>query len=134
MGVQTALLIDGYLVNGLFDMVGQIFVRSLKLLVVPLVFVSLVCGVSALGNSSRIGTVAEKNSLSLYDHDSYCYCLAIMIAVIVKPGIDIDLATASEFVAKDAPPLKDTIINIFPSNPVQSMAMAVFCRSLFLLY
>jgi len=48
--------------------------------------------------------------------------LAIMVAVIVRPGVGIDLAMATEFVAKEAPPLKNTIINIFPSNPVQSMA------------
>ncbi|MDC0953737.1 cation:dicarboxylase symporter family transporter, partial [Porticoccaceae bacterium] len=57
--------IDLYLVNGLFDTVGQIFVRSLKLLVVPLVFVSLVCGVASLGNNSRMGVVASK-TVALY--------------------------------------------------------------------
>ena len=40
---------DVYLIDGLFDLGGQIFVLSLKLLVVPLVFVSLVCGASNLG-------------------------------------------------------------------------------------
>jgi Na+/H+-dicarboxylate symporter len=40
----------------------------------------------------------------------------------VQPGVGIDLALASEFVAKEAPPLKQTLINIFPSNPVESMA------------
>ena len=55
-----------YLVNGLFDSVGQIFVRSLKLLVVPLVFVSLICGVSSLGNNARMGAVASKTSLFIW--------------------------------------------------------------------
>lgn len=52
--------LDSLLVNGLFDTIGQIFVRSLKLLVVPLVFVSLVCGVSSLGSNARMGAVASK--------------------------------------------------------------------------
>ena len=128
LGLEAALGIDRYVVDGLFDTIGQIFVRSLKLLVVPLVFVSLVCGVSALGNSSRMGTVAAKTVFLYMTTTAIAIALAIMVAVIVKPGIGIDLAAATEFVAKDAPPLKDTIINIFPSNPVQSMAMAVFCR------
>ena len=38
-------LVSSYLVSGLFDVIGQIFINLLKLLVVPLVFVSLVCGV-----------------------------------------------------------------------------------------
>ncbi|MDG0972131.1 MAG: dicarboxylate/amino acid:cation symporter [Porticoccaceae bacterium] len=111
-----------YLVDGLFDTVGQIFVRSLKLLVVPLVFVSLICGVSSLGNNSRMGAVATKTVALYMTTTAIAIALAIMVAVIVQPGVGIDLAMATEFVAKQAPPLKTTIINIFPSNPVQSMA------------
>ncbi|MGK0499200.1 MAG: Na+/H+-dicarboxylate symporter [Oceanicoccus sp.] len=111
-----------YLVDGLFDSVGQIFIRSLKLLVVPLVFVSLVCGVSSLGNSSRMGAVATKTIALYMTTTAIAIALAILIAVLVQPGVGIDLALASEFVAKEAPPLKTTFINIFPSNPIQSMA------------
>lgn len=114
--------LDLYLVNGLFDTIGQIFVRSLKLLVVPLVFVSLICGVSALGNNSRMGAVAGKTVALYMTTTAIAIALAIVVAVLVRPGVGIDLALATDFVAKEAPPLKTTIINIFPSNPVQSMA------------
>lgn len=122
LSATTAATIDGILVDGLFDSVGQIFVRSLKLLVVPLVFVSLVCGVSSLGNNSRMGEVATK-TVGLYMlTTAIAIGLAILIAVVIQPGVGIDLALATEFVAKEAPPLKQTIINIFPSNPIESMA------------
>ena len=110
------------LVFGLFDTVGQIFVRSLKLLVVPLVLVSLICGVSSLGNNSRMGAVALKTVILYLATTAIAISLAILTAVMVQPGVGIDLALASEFVAKEAPPLKQTLINIFPSNPVESMA------------
>lgn len=122
LSATTAATIDGILVDGIFDSVGQIFVRSLKLLVVPLVFVSLVCGVSSLGNNSRMGAVATK-TVGLYMlTTAIAIGLAIVIAVVIQPGVGIDLAMATEFVAKEAPPLKQTIINIFPSNPIESMA------------
>jgi Na+/H+-dicarboxylate symporter len=114
--------LDSLLVNGLFDTLGQIFVRSLKLLVVPLVFVSLICGVSSLGNNSRMGAVATKTLVLYMFTTAIAIGLAIVTAVVVQPGVGIDLAMATEFVAKEAPPLKQTIINIFPSNPIQSMA------------
>ena len=120
VAMQSGL--DMYLVDGLFDTIGQIFVRSLKLLVVPLVFVSLICGVSSLGNNSRMGAVASKTIALYMTTTAVAITLAILVAVIVQPGVGIDLAMATEFVAKEAPPLKTTIINIFPSNPVQSMA------------
>lgn len=118
----TAATINGILVEGLFDTVGQIFVRSLKLLVVPLVFVSLVCGVSSLGNNSRMGAVATKTVILYMLTTAIAIGLAILIAVVIQPGVGIDLALATEFVAKEAPPLKQTIINIFPNNPIESMA------------
>lgn len=117
-----ASVLDGLLVNGIFDVVGQIFVRSLKLLVVPLVFVSLICGVSSLGNNSRMGAVASKTVILYMATTAIAIALAIITAIVVQPGKGIDLAMATEFVAKDAPPLKQTIINIFPSNPIESMA------------
>ena len=110
------------LVFGLFDTVGEIFVRSLKLLVVPLVLVSLICGVASLGNNSRMSAVALKTLVLYLLTTAIAISLAILTAVIVQPGVGIDLALASEFVAKEAPPLKQTLINIFPSNPVESMA------------
>ncbi|MGB1289960.1 MAG: dicarboxylate/amino acid:cation symporter [Porticoccaceae bacterium] len=119
---QSIIWLDSNLVFGLFDTVGQIFVRSLKLLVVPLVLVSLICGVSALGNNSRMGAVALKTVVLYLSTTAIAISLAILTAVMVQPGVGIDLALASEFVPKEAPPLKQTLINIFPSNPVESMA------------
>ena len=54
------VVIDDYLVGGIFDVVGRIFVASLKLLVVPLVMVSLICGSSSLGDSARMGLLIEQ--------------------------------------------------------------------------
>lgn len=123
LGSSGAVIwLDLYLVEGLFDTVGQIFVRSLKLLVVPLVFVSLVCGVASLGNNSRMGVVASKTVALYMITTALAIALAVTVASIVQPGVGVDLAMASEFVAKQAPPLKTTIINMFPSNPIQSMA------------
>ena len=114
--------IDLYLVNGLFDTVGQIFVRSLKLLVVPLVFVSLVCGVASLGNNSRMGVVASKTVALYMTTTALAIALAVTVASIVQPGVGVDLAMRRKIKTKEAPPLKTTIINMFPSNPIQSMA------------
>ena len=57
--------IMGNLVNGVFDVIGRIFIASLRLLVVPLVLVSLICGMTSLGNSARMGAIATK-TIALY--------------------------------------------------------------------
>jgi len=111
-----------YLIDGLFDTVGQIFVRSLKLMVVPLVFVSLLCGTASLGTDTKMGFLAGK-SIALYmTTTALAISTALLLAIVIAPGEGIDLALASEFDAKNAPALKTTLINIFPSNPVAAMA------------
>jgi Na+/H+-dicarboxylate symporter len=55
-----------FLIDGLFDLGGDIFVISLKLLVVPLVFVSLVCGASNLGGGSSMGRIGLKTIVGRY--------------------------------------------------------------------
>ena len=114
--------ITKYLIDGFFDTVGQIFVNSLKLMVVPLVFVSLLCGMASLGGGSRMGLLAGKTLCLYLLTTAVAISLALSFALILGPGNDINLAEASEFAAKEAPPLKTTLINIFPSNPVAAMA------------
>ena len=110
------------LIMGLFDGVGRIFVASLKLLVVPLVLVSLICGMAALGQSSRMGAIAGKTVGLYLITTGVAVSLGLTIATIVGPGKGMAQADGGEFVRKEAPPLIDTIVNMFPSNPVSAMA------------
>ena len=110
-----------FLINGVFDLGGQIFIASLKLLVVPLVFFSLVCGASNLSDGSSMGRIGLK-TLGLYMFTTaIAITLALTVATTVNPGLGIDLVTSTEFVAKEAPSLKQVLINIFPTNPLKSM-------------
>ncbi len=125
MGPESAAaqFISTYITNGLFDVVGKVFIASLKVLVVPMVFVSLVCGSSGLGaDNSRMGAIAGK-SLGLYMFTTaVAITLALSAALLIQPGEGIELQTDSNYVVKEAPSLKQVLINIFPSNPVQAMA------------
>ncbi len=111
-----------WLVNSVFDVVGKIFIASLKLLVVPLVFVSLVCGSSAMGANARMGRMAGK-TLGLYLlTTAIAVTLALLFANLINPGLGIDMSTATTFTPKPAPSVKEVLINIFPTNPVKAMA------------
>lgn len=121
-GSGLGAFINDYLVGGLFDVVGRIFVASLKLLVVPLVLVSLICGSSSLGSSSRMGPIAIR-TLGLYMlTTAVAISLALLAAVLLAPGSGVSLADEAQFQASAAPPLADVLVDIFPSNPVQAMA------------
>ena len=114
--------VQDYIVNGLFYVGGKIFIATLKMLVVPLIFVSLVCGTSSLKDMSTLGRLGGK-TLSFYMvTTAIAISLAILMANIFEPGVGVDLAQATTFSAKEAPSLGDVIINMFPTNPISSMA------------
>jgi Na+/H+-dicarboxylate symporter len=112
----------GFFVDGIFNIGGTVFINSLKMLVVPLVFVSLVCGVSSLTDPSKLGRLGGK-SVGLYVMTT---CLAVtfalIMALIIKPGEGFIIETEAEFAANQAPGLAQVIINMFPSNPINAMA------------
>ena len=114
--------IYAYLVDGLFDVLGRVFIASLKMLVVPLVFVSLICGASALGNNARMGSIALR-TISLYLlTTAIAVTMALMLALMVGPGEGVSAPGNADFVPKEAPPLKEVLVNMVPTNPVQAMA------------
>ena len=116
-------VISAYLVNGLFYVVGTVFIASLKMLVVPLVFVSLVGGVTSLGDLTALGRMSIK-AIALYLFTTMiAITIALSLAVTVGPGAGFDVgSTTATFSGRDAPPLTDVIINMVPSNPVAAMA------------
>lgn len=114
--------IKAFFVDGIFHVGGQIFVASLKMLVVPLVLVSLICGTSSLSDISTLGRIGTKSLLLYILTTAIAISLAIMFATIVSPGVGVNMPLASEFKAVEAPSVAQVFINMFPSNPIESMA------------
>ncbi|MFY2507534.1 dicarboxylate/amino acid:cation symporter [Vibrio pectenicida] len=114
--------VDTYIVNGLFEVGGQIFVASLKMLVVPLVFVSLVCGTSALKDLSTLGRMGGKTLAFYIATTTIAITFALTMGSIFQPGAGADLTAVSSFKSAEAPSLGQVIINMFPTNPISSMA------------
>lgn len=110
----------------LLEVGGRIFVSSLSLLVVPLVFVSLVCGTACLDDIKKLGRVGGKTMGLYLITTAIAIAIALILAILVGPGIGFDLSTGvvQEFTARDAPPLKEVIVGIFPSNPFKAMVEA----------
>ena len=114
--------VDTYIVNGLFEVGGQIFVASLKMLVVPLVFVSLVCGTSSLKDLSTLGRMGGKTLAFYVTTTAVAITLALTMGYLFQPGAGADLTAASSFKSAEAPSLGQVIIDMFPTNPISAMA------------
>ncbi|MYE51297.1 MAG: dicarboxylate/amino acid:cation symporter, partial [Gammaproteobacteria bacterium] len=123
LGLDPSGWVRGFLVDGVLDAGGQIFIASLKLMVVPLVFVSLVCGAARLGASASMGRLGGKTLGMYLLTTALAVTLALTTALIVEPGIGADAPPADiDYQPKPAPSVKETLVNIFPTNPVAAMA------------
>ncbi|HCP96809.1 MAG TPA: dicarboxylate/amino acid:cation symporter, partial [Pseudoalteromonas sp.] len=100
-----SLPIKAFFVDGLFHVGGQIFIASLKMLVVPLVFVSLVCGTCSLSDPKKLGRLGGK-SIGLYlVTTAIAITVAITLALLFNPGEGIGLPSQASYDAKEAPTL-----------------------------
>lgn len=118
--------IQDYIVHGFLYVIGAAFVNALKMLVVPLVTFSLICGVCGIGDVGILGRVGIK-AFGLYlATTGLAVAMAMVVAIMIAPGRDFDHAmsttTATEFMVKQAPPVTDVLINIVPGNPVHAFA------------
>lgn len=110
------------LIDGVLDVGGSIFIASLKLLVVPLVFVSLVCGCSELGSNRRMGGMALRTMALYMLTTAIAISLALFVANLVNPGVDMNLSSDVTFNPESRPSFKEVLVNIVPTNPIKAMA------------
>ena len=114
-----------YFFNGLIEAGGQIFVISLKMVVVPLVFISLTNGAASLGASGSVGRLGGKTIGFYLLTTAVAVSTALLVALVVNPGLgssDNGNVSVQTYTPAEAPSVIDTLINIFPSNPIAAMA------------
>ena len=107
-------------------MIGQGFIRLMKMLVVPLVFCSLVCGSMAIGDTKKLGTVGVRTLVFYLATTALAVTVALSVGNLINPGIGLDMSaiktSASTVETMEATSLTDTILNIIPDNPINSLA------------
>lgn len=138
LGLATGLLLHALgpwagapLAAGLLDAGGRVFLALLKLLVVPLVFVSLVVGTASLDNVRQLGRMGLK-TLGLYLATTMvAIAVALLMGVVFAPGAGMRLSTGAAYKAAAAPPLVDTLVNIVPSNPIKALAEGEMLQIIF---
>ena len=123
--------INSYLVSGVLDVGGKIFISSLKLLVVPLVFVSLVCGTASLEDVKKIGRIGGKTLAFYLGTTAGAIAVALLIGFIINPGAGFVIDSKVKYEASAIPPLSQTLINIVPSNPIKAMAEGEMLQIIF---
>lgn len=119
------MYVDDIIVNGFFRLLGNGFLELVKMTVMPLVFVSLVCGVSSFGDTKKLGSVGIKTLTVFFVTTLMAIVLAISLALIFKPGIGLNMNLVSQntqYIPKQAKSVIDIMLDIIPSNPIKAMS------------
>ena len=123
--VPSSYIKDTVIVEGVLYVVGQGFIRLMQMLVVPLVFCSLICGSMAIGDTKTLGKVGVKTIGFYLVTTALAVCVALGSALLITPGRGLDMDAVQKGTVSsttEATSLVDTLLNIIPKNPIQSMA------------
>lgn len=123
--VPSGYVRDTILVNGVFYVVGNGFLRGMQMLVVPLVFCSLICGSMSMGDSQKLGKVGVKTLVFYLLTTAIAITAALLVGNLINPGVGLDtskLITTSEVQEVAKVSFADTLLNIIPKNPIQGLA------------
>ena len=114
------------LVEGVLYVVGQGFIRLMKMLVVPLVFCSIVCGSMSIGDTKKLGTVGVRSLIFYLCTTACAVTVALLVGNLLNPGVGLDLSvlqsTTTQVESMQATSLTETLLNIIPDNPIGALA------------
>lgn len=139
--VPSGTVRDDIIVNGIFQFVGQGFIRLMQMLVVPLVFCSIACGAASVGDVKTLGRIGGKTLGTYIATTALAVTIALTVGNLISPGLGVDAsqltsnASASNVQTSDVS-IMDTLLGIIPTNPFNALAegnmLAVIFFSLFL--
>jgi DAACS family dicarboxylate/amino acid:cation (Na+ or H+) symporter len=127
-----------WVVRNIAEPMGQIFMRLIFMVVLPLVFAALVLGVTGLGDVRKLGRVGLRTLFYTLMLSACSVVIGVSLANIVRPGTHLSEQQRSSLrqryapqtaekvaQAKQAKPLRETLLDIIPKNPLQEMVGAV---------
>lgn len=133
LGIISGVVINEYmadnafvnevLVGSVFKIIGQVFLNAIKMLVVPLVFVSISLGVARMGDMAKLGRIGAKTICYYMITTAFAIVIGLVIANIINPGVGLDMTklyVAETQVAETTVSFTDTIISMVPSNIFQA--------------
>ena len=133
LGMATGLILNFFvpdsffkniiLVDNVFYLGGNLFIKLMKMLVVPLVFCSIVVGASSISDIRKIGTIGGRTILIYLITTALAVTIALGIGMLIKPGVGLNMAVTSQAANVTLnQTMTDTILNMVPDNPLNSLA------------
>lgn len=102
--------------------VGALFLNAIKMLIVPLVFVSLVAGITAMSDSAKLGRISVKTIAIYLISTAFAVSIGLAFGTLFSPGEGMNMVASGSEEAKQAPSLVQILVGLVPTNPVMAFA------------
>ena len=122
--IPDSYIKDTIIIGGILKIFGTGFTTAIKMMVVPLVFVSLVCGTSSMGDIKKLGRIGTKTMAFYLSTTAVAIIIALFLGSVLKPGAGLDMShmVSGEVSIGESKSLVDIILGIVPSNPIKAFA------------
>ena len=105
--------------------IGTIFINLIKMMIVPVVFCSLIVGVTSLGgDGKKLGRISIKTIALYMVTTAIAIVIGLAVAGVIHPGVGLEIVGKAAPKVKEAPTLMQVLVNMVPTNPIASMAKA----------
>lgn len=123
--IPSSHIKDDIIVEGVFYLIGQMFIRAMQMLVVPLVFFSIADGCRNMGDTKTLGKVGVRIVMFYILTTALAILIALSLSSVIGPGKGMNMTIGSnEFSVEttEHTSMKDTILNMIPTNPIGALA------------
>lgn len=119
LGLVVGLLFKDFAL--MLKPVGTLFINMIKMLIVPLIFVTLVTGITSMEDLSKMRRIGIKTFSIYLITTAIAVAIGLAFGILFEPGAGVALNNTAAVVAKKAPPLIDTLLALVPTNPMDSL-------------
>ncbi|HAG41405.1 MULTISPECIES: dicarboxylate/amino acid:cation symporter [unclassified Pseudoalteromonas] len=102
--------------------IGQLFISAIKMLIVPLIFCSLIVGITSMKDTTKMGRIGVKSIVFYLATTAVAISIGLGLGLLFEPGAGLNMVATTVADAKPSPTLVDTIVGLVPKNPVGSLA------------
>ncbi len=132
LGVVVGALVEQETAKTFLQPLGDLFIRLIRMVVVPLVLATIIAGAAGISDTSKLGRVATKTLICYAITTAVAVAMGLVFASFIQPGVGLDLSTEGLAAkAVEAPPLTQTLLNIVPINPMQAMSEGQMLQIIF---
>lgn len=132
LGIIVGAMVDSSFAQTYLQPLGTLFIRLIRMVVVPLVLATIIAGAAGISDTAKLGRVAVKVLLVYAITTAIAMAIGLVFANFIQPGIGLNLSTEGlQMKAVTSPNLVDTLLDIVPINPMEALSKGSMLQIIF---